>query len=59
MQFGWGYVLGTSGSYVVTESVLPLGEGTAPIDFVEGQDRGGDLVPSSLYDDQRVKRLGK
>ncbi len=57
MQFGWGYVIGTSGPFVVTESPLPLGQGTEPVDFVEGLERGADLVPQSLYDDQRAKRL--
>lgn len=56
MQYGWGYVIGTSGPYIVTESPLPLGQGTEPVDFVEGQDRGADLIPQSLYEDQRAKR---
>jgi hypothetical protein len=59
MQFGWGYVIGTSGVYIVTESPLPLGAGTEPVDFVEGMERGADLSPTSLYEDQRAKRLGK
>lgn len=57
LQYGHGYVIGTSGSYLVTESPL-LGMGTEPIDHVEGQDRGADLVPPSLYEDQRAKRKG-
>lgn len=59
MQFGWGYVIGTFGVYIVTESPLPLGEGTAPVDFVEGMERGAELSPTSLYEDQRARRLGK
>lgn len=59
MQYGWGYVVGTSGPFVVTESPLPLGQGTEPLDFVEGLEQGTDLVPQSLYEDQRAKRVGK
>lgn len=58
LQFGWGYVIGTEGLSVVTESVLPMGTGTEPFDLVEGADRGADLVPASLYEDQRARRLG-
>lgn len=57
LQFGWGYVMGTMGLAVVTESPLPLGAGTEPTDLVEGQGRGQDLVPVSLYEDQRKRRL--
>jgi len=59
MQFGWGYVIGTAGMYIVTESPLPLGQGTEPVDFVEGMERGADLSPTSLYEDQRARRLKK
>jgi hypothetical protein len=59
MQYGWGYVIGTSGPFVVTESPLPLGQGTEPLDFVEGLEQGTDLLPQSLYEDQRAKRTGK
>lgn len=59
MQYGWGYVIGTSGPYLITESPLPLGQGTEPVDFVEGQERGADLFPQSLYEDQRARRLAK
>jgi Pectate lyase superfamily protein len=57
MQYGWGYVIGTSGPFLVTESPLPLGQGTEPIDYIEGQELGSTLEPQSLYDDQRQKRL--
>jgi len=57
LQFGQGYVIGTLGLAVVTESVLPMGEGTEPVDMVEGQDLGATLDPPSLYDDQRQRRL--
>ncbi|MEZ4306880.1 MAG: hypothetical protein R3F14_02370 [Polyangiaceae bacterium] len=58
MQFGVGYVIGTAGVSVVTESPLPMSVGTEPVDFVEGVDRGADLEPASLYDAQRALRLG-
>jgi hypothetical protein len=56
MQYGWGYVIGTSGPFVVTESPLPLGQGTEPVDFVEGLELGSQLDPPSLYEDQRRRR---
>jgi hypothetical protein len=60
LQFGRGYVIGTDGLEVRTE-VLDLydSRGTAPEDWVEGLDRGADLQPSSLYEDQRARRLGR
>ena len=57
MQFKTGYVIGTQGLYPVTESPLPMGQGTAPVDWIEGLDRGGDLEPASLYEDQLARRL--
>lgn len=57
MQYGWGYVIGTSGPFVVTESPLPLGQGTEPVDFVEGLELGLQLDPPSLYEDQRRRRI--
>lgn len=51
-QFGWGYVIGTTPEVEVWRS------DTTPLDWLEGQGRGGDLVPSSLYEDQRRRRLG-
>jgi len=51
-QFGWGYVIGTTPEVEVWRS------DNAPLDWLEGQGRGGDLVPSSLYEDQRRRRLG-
>jgi hypothetical protein len=56
LQFGQGYVIGTAGMTLVTESPLPMGAGTEPVDFIEGQDRGADLSPQSLYEDQRKRR---
>ncbi len=57
LQFGWGYVIGTLGLAVVTESVLPMAQGTEPVDLVEGQDLAATLEPPSLYEDQRQRRL--
>ena len=51
-QFGWGYVIGTTPEIQVWRS------DDAPLDWLEGEGRGGDLVPSSLYEDQRRRRLG-
>lgn len=56
-QFGYGYVIGTSGS---TDSVdLSLNSSsTSPADFLEGEGAGGTLEPQSLYLDQLLKRTG-
>lgn len=58
LQFQMGYLIGTQGLYPVTESPLPMGSGTAPVDWIEGLDRGADIRPKSLYEDQRARRLG-
>ena len=50
-------MIGTRDLAVVTESVLPMSQGTEPVDFVEGQDLGATLTPPSLYEDQRSHRL--
>ena len=54
-QWGWGYVIGTSGP----ESRVTLGtaDNTAPEDWLEGQGLGATLQPQSLYLDQLAKRL--
>ncbi|APR87263.1 hypothetical protein A7982_12612 [Minicystis rosea] len=57
LQFQTGYLIGTQGLYPVTESPLPMGQGTAPVDWIEGLERGSDLQPPSLYDDQLARRL--
>ena len=59
LQYENGYVIGTQGLYPVLDSPLPMAFGTAPIDWAEGLDRGADLVPASLYEDQLAKRLSK
>lgn len=48
-QWGDGYVIGTRGPASVVESD----------DFVEGEGKGDTLVPRSLYEDQRARRLGR
>lgn len=61
-QFGFGYVIGT---HDLTPLVVPdaldelLGYATdtAPVDHLEGEDRGESLLPSSLFDDQLARRL--
>ena len=63
LQFKTGYVIGTRELYPVTESPLPMGAGTAPIDFLEGIDQGAGLSPTSLYEGERIdqrlrQRLG-
>lgn len=59
LQFGVGYVIGTDGLEVITSSeTLLIGPGTAPDDFVEGVGAANTLVPASLYEDQRKRRLG-
>lgn len=56
-QFGWGYVIGTSGKRpsIRTRS----GNNTDPVDFVEGAGSGNKLIPQSLYLDQLSRRLGR
>lgn len=56
-QWKWGYIIGTSGP--VHNIQLGTQDNTAPEDFVEGEGRGGTLVPQSLYLDQFHKRCGK
>jgi hypothetical protein len=64
-QWGWGYVIGTSGkvSNVQTKPVSGIHEGLSfdsePEDFVEGEGKGATLIPQSLYKDQLEKRKTK
>lgn len=54
-QFGWGYVIGTSGaSNAVRNDNDPR---CLPQDHVEGVGAGTALVPASLYLDQRQRRM--
>jgi hypothetical protein len=55
-QFGWGYVIGTSGP--CSGVTVPSGSGTEPVDYPEGIGEGASLVPQSLYEDQLRRRLG-
>lgn len=57
-QHGYGYVVGTKGpsSGVTTSAVhFTSGSNPQPTDWVEGVGQGANLVPQSLYDDQRSK----
>jgi lysophospholipase L1-like esterase len=57
-QAHYGYAIGTRGarSQVFLRNVFPAG--TAPLDHLEGQGLGDTLVPFSLFQDQRRRRLG-
>ena len=52
-------MIGARDLYPLTDSPLPMGAGTAPIDFLEGLDRGAGLAPGSPYEDQLARRLAK
>ena len=61
-QFGLGYVIGTSPDLRVWTSLRAPDftrgpAGTEPEDWSEGLGAGPDLVPQSLYEDQRRLRL--
>jgi hypothetical protein len=57
-QFALGYIIGTSPTNRIEVGTLgDKGEGTAPEDVVEGRGLGGWLVPASLYEDQRLRRI--
>ncbi len=62
-QFGWGYIIGTSGAadQVKLDPVIGTLGGyaynTSPRDYAEGIGRGEDLVPQSLYLDQFDRRI--
>jgi hypothetical protein len=56
-QFGWGYVIGTSGP--ISRADAPGGHGTEPVDHVEGVGEGDTLSPHSLYADQVHRRLAE
>jgi hypothetical protein len=58
MQSGLGYVIGTEGTSLLTSLAFSIAAGSAPEDWVEGQNEGRFLCPSSLYDDQLARRLG-
>lgn len=56
-QFGHGYVIGTWGE--ASDVRRRTGDGTAPLDYLEGEGRGRTLEPCSLYEDQLRRRLGE
>ncbi len=58
-QYGNGYIIGTTAIKIKTNMTHFSAIGTAPEDYVEGQGRGAMLVPQSLYEDQRAKRLAR
>ena len=59
-QAGLGFVVGTDGVEVQTEiSDLPDRRGTAPADWTEGVGAAATLTPTSLYEDQRARRLAR
>lgn len=62
-QFGWGYVIGTSGPASDVKTSPTAGKlnqyeyDSAPEDFKEGIGKGAYLLPKSLYLDQLARRL--
>ncbi len=56
-QAGMGYVIGTRDVGVRTGLRGRWAKGSAPEDYVEGREQGGTLLPQSLYEDQRRRRL--
>jgi len=61
-QADYGYVIGTRGpvNAVKTDGRFPERKShTDPVDVVEGVGKGATLVPASLYEDQRRRRLGE
>jgi len=63
LQYGDGYVIGTDSMELHTDPTEPdwnnSGQGTAPEDWVEGEDEAVTLEPQSLYEDQLVLRMGR
>lgn len=62
-QFGWGYIVGTSGpAFKVSTTPISGTQGgyaynSAPEDHAEGIGMGETLLPQSLYEDQLARRL--
>jgi hypothetical protein len=62
-QFGWGYIIGTSGPASDVKTSPTAGKlnqyeyDSAPEDFKEGIGKGESLLPKSLYLDQLARRL--
>lgn len=55
-QFGWGYVIGTTGEGACAVVENPGGQFTEPRDWLEFIGAGEHLVPRSLYLDQLERR---
>ena len=55
-QYGHGYLIGSRGP--ASRMRVRGGNGTEPIDWLEGVGEGDTLEPSSLYLDQRSRRTG-
>ncbi|MDZ4170424.1 MAG: discoidin domain-containing protein [Coriobacteriia bacterium] len=60
VQYDWGAAVGTSGAYssISNDPSLDALNADWTLDLVEGQGRGGTLVPQSLYRDQLRRRTG-
>ncbi len=58
-QYGFGYVIGTSGETDGVKTFTSNDSNHAPQDHVEGVGTGDELTPRSLWQDQRRRRLGK
>ena len=62
-QFGWGYIIGTSGPASDVKTSPTAGKikeyeyDSSPEDFMEGIGKGEHLMPKSLYLDQLARRL--
>ena len=59
-QSRYGYAIGSSGTsatFKTNENGAGSSAKTDPVDIVEGQGKGNDLIPQSLYNDQLTKRL--
>ncbi len=56
-QGRYGYVIGTRGPRSRVELPRRSPAATDPVDHVEGEGRGDTLVPQSLFQDQRARRI--
>ena len=60
LQYGDGYIIGTLGMDIHTDPTEPDflngGAGTAPEDWLEGEEEGATLEPASLFEDQLQRR---
>lgn len=56
-QYGNGYIIGTDDIKILTGLGDSSAKGTEPVDYIEGPDKGRELTPQSLYEDQLKQRL--